>query len=282
MFRFLLSGSHGFIGSNLKKRLVQEGNEVIHIDRQMRLCRPILAEFILETQPDYIIDCAAYGNHYFQTDENECFKANVCGLYNLLDVTRIFKYKGFINLSTTSHNLEASTFYGSTKSAGEYLVRSFVQKYDKPIVNIRPYSVFGENEWDFRFIPTICRQIKAGESITVSNVAHDWIYINDFIDGVMKVLKVVNTYRGISFGIGTGKRIENMEIAEALMTIANKEVPIIEGVKRSYEIANHEKMLEGPRKNDEVKLFQYAKTSLVSALRNVYEYEGERLHRSLN
>jgi nucleoside-diphosphate-sugar epimerase len=270
MQKVAITGSNGFIGGHLKMRLEKLGYAVIPIHREMRQRPSEIILFMEREKPDYIFDIAGYGNHYFQTEEAEIYKANVQGLFTLLENTKNYSYKGFINFSTTSHNLEASTFYGSTKSAGEYLVRSFVNIHNKPIINIRPYSVFGEREWEFRFIPTICEQIKRGEPITVSNVEHDWIYIEDFLDGIIEAMNHTEDLRGASIGIGSGKRIKNMEIVNRLMAIAQRKVEINEGIKRSYEIANYKKIIEGEKRQDEIHYFQFAKTSLEQALWNIY------------
>ena len=96
---------------------------------------------------EYIIHLAAYGNHYFQTKDTKIYKANVRLLFRLLMASKDMPYKGFINVSTTHHNLESGSWYGSTKAAGEYLVRAFVAQNNKPVINIRPYSIYGEREW---------------------------------------------------------------------------------------------------------------------------------------
>ena len=266
-----LSGSHGFIGGGLKKRLEFLGNTVFPISRELRLSPANLLMFMNQNMIDRVIDCAAYGNHSFQTNEDEVVKANVRGTYNMFQLIKRYNVP-FFNFSTTSHNLEASTFYGSIKSAGEYMLRAFVNTYKLPMVNIRPYSVYGEREWEFRFIPTITEKIRKGEEITVSDVSHDWIYIEDFLDGFMEVFDHHEKYYGKAVGIGTGTRVPNMTVAETLMAIAGIDVPIKTGTLRSYEIANHEVMKNGEKRNDEIQLFQFAKTSLTQGLLNVYTH----------
>lgn len=280
--KVLISGINGFIGSHLKDRLMSANYDVIGIHRNLLIDLELLEKFFSFHSPDYILHLGSYGNHFFQTEENQVFLTNVIGTYNMINASLDINYTTFLNFSTTSHNLEAGTFYGSTKSAGEYLVRAFVNKYNKPILNIRPYSVFGEREWNFRFIPTIIEQIKAGQEITVSDVAHDWIFVEDFIDGIFDLLNRGQEMKGKAIGIGTGKRINNLEIAKTLMKVSGKEVKINKGIKRSYEIANHQQIVEGEKRNDEIHYFHFAKTPLEKALKSVYEYTGERLKRIVN
>lgn len=270
--KVLISGSNGFIGTHLKNRLISEDYDVFCINREL-LYKPVdLKYYLLDTKPDYIFHLAAYGNHYFQFDELSTIKANIECTTNLIESSKYLTYKGLFNFSTTHHNLESSSFYGATKSAGEYLVRAYVQKHNLPIVNIRPYSVYGEYEWNFRFIPTISKQISKGDAITVSDVRHDWIYVEDFIDALMASAKNIDYLVGKSVGIGTGKRISNIEVANTLMKIVGKKVEIKDGIKRSYEIpAYKKKVLDlSSSERNEIEYFNFAKTPLEVGLYKVY------------
>lgn len=258
------------------------GWEMVAIPRNLLEQIDQLRKFVEKERPDYIFHLSAYGNHYFQTEEDLVYKANVEALFNLMEATKRLSFKGFFNFSTTFHNLEAGSFYGSTKAAGEYLVRAYVRKYDLPIVSIRPYSVYGEREWDFRFIPTISRQIKANKPITVSDVSHDWIYVEDFIDGLLESVRNVDELKGKAVGIGTGTRVSNVEIAKTLMEIVGIRVPIINGVKRSYEIAAYSKKIinKDESQRNEVEYFNFAKTPLEVGLKKVYENQTMSLVRA--
>ena len=200
------------------------------------------------------------------------YKANLEALFNMLEASKDVDYKGFLNFATTHHNLEAGSFYGSTKAGGEYLARAFVRNFDKPIVNIRPYSIYGEHEWDFRFIPTISRQIQNNKPITVSDVDHDWTYVEDFIDGLLKAKENINDLKGLSVGIGTGRRVSNLDVAKTLMKVVGKKVNIINGNKRTYEIAayNKEILNKTPEQKNEVEYFK-ENTPLEVGLKKVYD-----------
>lgn len=271
MTRVLLTGGHGFIGTHLKNRL-KPYYKVDILPRRTLQNKMLLWAWLGSKQYDYIFHLASYGNHSFQVEHDKVYKANVDNLFNLIDATRHMAYKGFFNFSTTHHNLEAGSFYGSTKSAGEYIVRAFVRNYGLKVVNVRPYSVFGEYEWDFRFLPTISRQIANGEPITVSDVTHDWIYVEDFIDGLLSVVKDVNNYVGKSVGIGTGERVSNLFLAQKLMEIVGKTVPILNGVKRSYEIAAYGKELINKTEEEKQEIFiSQTTTPFEVSLKRVYD-----------
>lgn len=265
----VISGSHGFIATHLINRLAGQNN--INAIPRTLLYQPKQLKIEMEKiQPDYIFHLAASGNHSYQTDNLTTYFANSVAQFNLLEAGLGVPYKAFFNFSTTHHNLEAGSFYGSTKAGGEYLTKAYVRNHHKPIINIRPYSIFGEYEWDFRFIPTISRQIKAGEPITVSDVDHDWTYVEDFIDGLLRIEGNIPELIGKSVGIGSGKRTSNVDIAKLLMKTVGKEVEIKEGVKRQYEIAAYGEELQSVRDKDET-FFKENTTPIEDALSRVYE-----------
>ena len=281
--KVLVSGTSGFIGHHLVKRLEKLDYEVVPMPRYLSLLPSSLGEFVESRKPDFAIHLASYGNHYFQTEEDIVYRANVEYLFNLLDNLKDKKWlKGFFNFSTTHHNLESGTAYGSTKAMGEYLVRSYVAKFGFPAVNIRPYSVYGEYEWDFRFIPTITREIDSRRDITVTpGVAHDWIYVEDLIDGLLEVIEKREKLWGKSVGLGTGKRIPNLEIAKLAMKVIGKKVNILKGKKRQYEIAAYTKTLLERTANErnEIEYFQFVKTPLKEGIRRVWQNPQKHLRR---
>lgn len=232
---FLITGSHGFIGSNLKKRLEENGHEVITFPREIYQNEVLLTAKILLTKPQYVIHLSAYGNHYHQRDLDQIMYTNVLQTYSLLKVIRDKNVKGFINIGSSSeygnkeHSMreddipETDTFYGASKVASTYLARAFAKQYNIPIVTVRPFSVFGEGEAEDRFIPSVIKALKNNTTYTLSpEPKHDWIYIQDFIDGIEKVLENVQELKGEVVNIGTGKQFSNLQVVNALEKISNQ------------------------------------------------------------
>lgn len=181
--------------------------------------------------PMYIFHLAAYGNMATQEDEQEMVRANILRLMNLLLASKDVPYKSFINLSTSSvygvknhpmhetNSLEATSFYGVTKIAGELLVRAFVEKYDKPIVNVRPFSIYGENDRPQHFIPTLIRCIKDGEPMKLAAGMHDWVYVEDMIDALLLVQENAHSLQGKAINVGTGVEYDNYSVLRELSVV---------------------------------------------------------------
>ena len=150
--------------------------------------------------------------------------ANIIGTYNMLDASKYINYKKFINFSSSSVLLPYETFYSASKASGERIVKAFVNRYDKPILTIRPFSIYGEGEADFRFIPTVIRALLKGEKMSVAVGAyHDWVYIKDFIDNLFLLTLSKTVQRGI-INMGTGRSWSNLDIIIFLEKISSRKL----------------------------------------------------------
>lgn len=232
MYSFLVTGSHGFVGSRLTKEFHKL---VITVPHELLYDVHALASFIPK-DIKYIYHCAAYGNMAHQQDIDGMVRANILALNNLMMATESIPYKAFINFSSSSvygpkqhpmhetNSLDATDYYGVTKIAGELLVRAFVTRTGKPIVNVRPFSIYGPKESSYRFIPTAIRAIKKKEPFTLAHGMHDWIYIDDFIEAVKLVVEHAHEYKGLAVNIGTGIETDNYEVMRLLCMIANRDI----------------------------------------------------------
>ena len=61
---------------------------------------------------------------------------------------------------TENDKCETDTFYGASKVAQTYLATAYAKEFKKNIKIVRPSSIYGPGEANFRFIPTIINSIK--------------------------------------------------------------------------------------------------------------------------
>jgi nucleoside-diphosphate-sugar epimerase len=227
---YVILGANGFIGRSLTERLFKN-NEVRLVPRDMYCSLFELKQYLENIKPDHIINCSAYGNMAHQTDIDAIYQVNVINTLTLLQASKNIDYKSLILIGSSSEygnksesmsefdSCETDTFYGASKVAQTYLARAFKKQFNKPISVVRPFSVYGIGEADFRFIPTVINSIKTGKQFNlVKEPKHDWIYIDDFIDGLLLATK---TNVDI-LNIGTGNQFSNGEIVEMLEEIAGK------------------------------------------------------------
>lgn len=279
-----VSGSHGFIGQALSDYLVANDFEVTPVPRDLFFKHTELKGFFEQLQPDYIFHLAAYGNHSKDNLASEAVKGNVLVTFNLLVASSNVNYKAFVNFGSSSEYgkkhkamaednlLEPETFYAATKAGATHLADAFRKIHNKPVLTIRPFSVYGPGEADFRFIPTVIRCMETNQPFKLDEKAnHDWIYIDDFVRGVLHLAENIKETDGI-INLGSGKMHSNKEICELLKWISGKEyksVPI-EGM-RSHDSpiwrANIQKLKE---------LDFYCLNDIEEGLSKTYKYYRDR------
>lgn len=215
--RIYATGTNGMIGRRLAKFLLLTP---IPRNRDINL-----------TGADVVIHFGAYGNNSWQHDLKETFDANVLGTFTLLEKCRLEGVKKFIFIGSSSEygkknktmredmTLDTDTMYGCSKVCGTYLTRHY-SKYFKTAV-VRPFSIYGEEEDERKFIPTVVRCIKNTESMPLSDGTHDWVYVDDFCRALVKIIDC--DFSGI-INVGTGVTTSNQEVVKLLEDIAGKKV----------------------------------------------------------
>ncbi len=271
MMHELVTGSHGFLG----ERLISKLKSAVRMEREdYRSTR-------LKVRPDRIFHLAAYGSHRQEHDCGEMFRANVLGLYNLLVATKDDAYKAFVVVGSSSEYgrktapmcegdvLVPETFYAATKAAATEIAIGFAKTFDKPVVIVRPFSVYGPGEADHRLIPTICRSIIRGEPMVFDPIQkHDWIFVDDFIEGVVEVSENAKKLQGQVVNIGTGRQFENRDVLEILEMTADKKANITE--TKQFHTSDSPVWQADNEKLE--KLGWKARTSLVGGLEKTFKF----------
>jgi nucleoside-diphosphate-sugar epimerase len=236
----VVSGANGFIGQHLCKQLAFTGVKVVAIPRDILLKPDALQIFLKRAQPDYIYHLAAFGNHSMQKDADEIITTNYAGTYALLSASKRIAYKAFINVSTSSVLLNHETFYSASKAGAERLAKAFYFEYGKPVITVRPYSIYGPGEADFRFIPTVFRSCLQGERIPLApDSVHDWVYVQDFVEAMLDIAQQVQVTQGKALNIGTGIGTTNDEIVRLIEQITGKRSHLKTlNVLRKYDTTN--------------------------------------------
>ena len=243
--RYLITGYTGFIGKSLIERLGE--NEILTVGREWETDFT-LPDKIKSFNPDYIIHCAAEIKNSSKT-----FSSNVLMTHWLLENISTLDYKSFIALGssseygytqnpiTESELLKPRTMYEATKGASTLLCQGFAREYNKPIAVIRPFSVYGVNEPDNRLIPTLFRNFKNNIPSKISLGVHDFIHIDDFIDGILSVLySEKEIMLGDIVHFGSGVQHSNLEVFNIIKNIfkSNLEYKKIDNIFNKYDTLN--------------------------------------------
>lgn len=209
MIESYITGSNGFIGSQLKERLA--------------MCVPISHESI---QSRCLYDCqrfyflSAYGNMAQHKDTGKILEANISDLVHVLKYLFLAGNGLFVYMSSSSVNLPVKTSYSLTKQAGEKIVESA----KLPYAIIRPYSVTGVGEQKEHLIPKLISSCINQEPMElVAEATHDFIDVSDVVNGVTHLSE--NRFQGI-FELGTGIPTSNIAVLKLVENATGKKANI--------------------------------------------------------
>jgi nucleoside-diphosphate-sugar epimerase len=243
--KYLITGYTGFIGKSLLERLKE--NKFLLIGREWQTDNDLPLKIQL-FNPDYIIHCAAEIKNSSKT-----FISNVLMTNWLLENTLNINYKSFINIGSSSEYgetnipmtekelLKPRTMYEATKGASTLLCQGYANEYNKPIATVRPFSVYGVHEPDNRLIPTLFRNFKNNTASKISVGVHDFIYIDDFISGILSVLySEKEIMQGDIVHFGSGVQYSNLEVFNIIKNIfkSNLEPEKIDNIFNKYDSLN--------------------------------------------
>ncbi len=258
----LLTGGAGFIGANLIRELLRlkyevslilkkssnlwrikdvlHGVKIYYVDL---LSRDKLTKIVNEVNPTFITHLAIYSHYRNQTDAEKMIEVNIKGTLNLLLASKNVDYKIFINTGSSSEYgiknkpidesslLNPISFYAATKASATLLCHAFAREYKKPIVTLRPFSVYGQYEEKDRFIPTAIKAIFKNKPIRITpgNQRRDFIYIKDIVDIYIKVMNKGKKLSGQILNMGTGIEHTNDEVVQLLFKVSGRKVKIEKG-----------------------------------------------------
>ncbi|OGH41330.1 MAG: hypothetical protein A3H79_03295 [Candidatus Levybacteria bacterium RIFCSPLOWO2_02_FULL_36_8b] len=269
----LITGGAGFIGANLTRELIKLNCDINLILKKSSslwrikdildqtkvyyadlLDKNKLAKIIHKINPYFIIHLATHGNYRSRYEAEQMIETNVRGTLNLLMASKNINYKMFINTGSSSEYgiknkpmneedyLKPISFYAVTKASATLLCQVFAREYKKPIVTLRPFSVYGPYEEKTRLIPTIIKAVTEDRPIklTSGNQRRDFIYIKDVVDIYIKILSKGKELSEQILNMGTGIEHANGEVAQALFKVAGKKVKIKKGafLKRSWDTSH--------------------------------------------
>ncbi len=258
----LVTGGGGFIGANLVRKLLAMGCQVHLLWKKSTnpwrlqdiIKRLYIYEVALEDKsslkslcarilPSAIFHLAAYGNYHTQQDVDQMLKTNIEGTLNLLFVSKDIPYDIFVNTGSSaeygikqrsmreSDTLSPMTFYAAAKASATLLCSVFAKEFQKPVVTMRPFSVYGPYEEKIRFIPkAIVSALKTEDiQITGDDVWHDYIYVDDVIDAFLATWEKKNALVGKVVNVGTGMQHTNREIVAIILRLTESRSKIVTG-----------------------------------------------------
>jgi nucleoside-diphosphate-sugar epimerase len=216
--KVFVTGRNGFIAKNIITRCIEDGYTVMTSSRDDNI-----TERLNDSKPDIIFHLAMEGLF-----PEKMVISNIGLTHQILEYCRVNPVKKLLLFGSSSEYgckdhpitekdiLEPKTMYEGTKAAATMLARSYAYCYNIPIVVIRPMSIYGPHEKDFKLM----KRIFLNELTALNHAMHDWTYIDDFVEGTMCVMKYEDKEPFDIVNIGLGVQRSNHEvvaIAEKLM-----------------------------------------------------------------
>ena len=222
MSKILITGD-GFVSKNLR---LSFSSDCFIFKRNNKISE------IRDFQPDIIFHTAAD-----LTNQDAMFDSNVKLTYDLLECLKTMSFKKFIYIGSSSEygfvdkpireidRINPRTLYEATKGCGSLLCQSYAQMYGLPIVIVRPFSLYGINDAERKIIPVIYKSFTENYPLKlVEDSVHDWLYINDFIRGLLTVAFSDDCIIGDIINFGTGVQSSNLDILKLFEKIFKKSI----------------------------------------------------------
>ena len=259
MKKVIVTGGLGFIGSNLIKILNQKKFFIINIDKVSYASnkkniptniqnykfykeninnKNFIIRILEKYRPSLVFNLAAETHVDKSIDGPKSFiNSNILGVFNLLEAIRMYKKKlklinvstdevyGDINKLSSKENdaYNPSSPYSASKASGDLLIKSYIRTYNLPAVITNCCNNYGPNQYPEKLIPTIIYKIIRNETIPIygngKNV-REWIHVNDHCEALIKI--AINGKIGESYNIGSGVKIQNIELMNKIISIFKK------------------------------------------------------------
>ncbi len=234
--KIFVTGSSGFIGFNLIKRLLIDGHEIIGIDnhnnyynQKLKLTRLRLLDAknftfyeqdlnsisIDEKNIDVAINLAAQAGVRVSKEKEYLYEAsNINGFSSFCNfcIKKNIKKVIYASSSSVYSDIEKRGFcendtvlkpkseYGKSKLLNEKYASQIANKHDFSMIGLRFFSVYGPFGRPDMAYYSFTEAIKKQETITLNNdgtMYRDMTYVDDIINGILGAIDYVFTSKNI-------------------------------------------------------------------------------------
>jgi len=288
--RILVTGGAGFVGTNLIKRLITNGHDVVSVDdystgdkeNHVEGCKYVEMSVVdfdryheLEFSEFDLIYHLAGLSRIQPSFKNptHTFNVNTGGTQKILEFARKTNTKVIYAGSSSKHHDPYQSPYATCKYLGEEVCKMYKRTYNMDIEICRFYNVYGPHEvieGDWAAVIGIWRrQIRDNQPITIvgdGEQRRDFTHVHDIVDALLE-LQTVKTSLDIldAWELGTGMNYSINQVADMFVKYS--------GCKKEYIDDQHGNYRETLRESDEaLKLLKwFPKDSLESYIKGLYE-----------
>ncbi len=267
--KILITGGAGFIGSNLTKRLVDDGHEIVVLDSLLRgnkLEKETFSkitfikgdvrdlDLVIEASKgcDLIFHLAAVlGVDIVADNPVETMDVEVIGTRNVVLAAEVNNIKKIMYASTSGiygHSaienalteevlVDPRTSYAMAKRYNEIYLASHHEEKGIDVVSLRFFNVYGWNQDNRMVIPLFFEQAIANKPITVFGTGkqtRDFTFIDDTVDACVRLMELKGCH---TVNIANEAEWCIIDVAEKIKKITNSEseIKFIEAPKKRYD-----------------------------------------------
>lgn len=234
MNSILVTGSTGFIGKKIIERLTKSLVITDSIDSK-RIDLRNINDVLKIDSADTVIHLGGKTPSK-ELKPKDYFENNIFGTLNILEYCIMKKVKKLIYVSSyvygnpencpidENHPVNPHNAYSESKFLGEQLCKLYCDKSNLNVIILRPFNIFGKSMNDGFLLSNLINATKTKEKITIvnRNSKRDFLYIDDFVDLILKI-KDYNSKFEI-FNVGTGISFSFDEIIEKIEKITSKKI----------------------------------------------------------
>ena len=252
MTKVLITGSSGFIGTYVKKRLVNDGYTVFGLDIakpkeqiedkfvQIDLTDSRMGDIFKEWNIEVVLHMGAQA--YVPPGEAEPVQNaidNVAGTVNVLESARkagaavVFTSSGAIygNIQRIPVHEEVicrpESHYGISKLCAEEYAKFYYYKRDLPVTITRFSSVYGPGR-KAGPINMMCERAAKGEPVVIfgdGSITRDLAYVDDVVEGLKLCIDGIIPC-GDTYNIASGRQTSVKQIADTIQSALGKPLTI--------------------------------------------------------
>ena len=250
----IVTGGAGFIGSNLVDRLINEGHKVIVLDNFISGNKKNLSHHSKKNLEIIKIDISNNKNldKYFKgasyvfhlaglaeiipsiNEPKKYFINNTLGTLNVLEAAKKVKIKKFIYAASSScygfpkkvpikenNKIDIKHPYAFTKFLGEETVIKYANFFGMPNISCRFFNVYGprlntKGQYGAVFAKFLTQK-QSKKPLTIvgnGNQTRDFIYVEDLIDALIKLMR--SNLKNKIYNLGSGEETSINQIARII------------------------------------------------------------------
>ncbi len=238
--RIAVTGSEGFIGTNLNNKLRQEYKfSVLKLDSKLGfdLC---VEKTLSSIEPfEVLVHLAALS---FVPDAfknpSRFYYTNMVSTLNALELCRKHNAKMVFISSFVygnprylpideNHSISAFNPYAQSKIIGESLCEGYNRDFGLSCIILRPFNIYGPEQNDSFLLPSIVKQIKSGERIIKlkdPRPKRDFVHVEDVVNAIyLSIKKLTETSSSFEqYNVASGVSCSVLELTEIIKKVDSR------------------------------------------------------------